>query len=221
MAEAVPSEPACGHLERHALVTPPRRFLKPPRTQHNRAGRHDACVNFSRSRGTRTRLRRLHETVVTRCAAVNSNAPVTKLLYVQRMSTDRILVSSETDFEAAVGYSRAVRVGPLIAVSGTTDPAASDGIAAQTREVLRRIGIALVEVGATLSDVIRPASTSPTSRAGGRLRPCTPRSSVTSVRRRPWSKLPRSSSPDYSWRSKPTPTRRAPRRRHRLPDGKW
>lgn len=97
----------------------------------------------------------MHETAVTRCAAVNSNAPVTKLLYVQRMSTDRILVSSETNFEAAVGYSRAVRVGPLIAVSGTTDPAASDGIAAQTREVLRRIGVALVEVGATLSDVIR------------------------------------------------------------------
>jgi len=69
------------------------------------------------------------------------------------MSTRRILVSSGTEFEAAVGYSRAVRVGPHVAVSGTT--ATADDIGSQTREVLRRIEIALTEAGAALGDVIR------------------------------------------------------------------
>ena len=69
------------------------------------------------------------------------------------MSTSRILVSSGTEFEAIVGYSRGVRVGPLVVVSGTT--AAGSDIGAQTREVLRRIEIALVEAGVTLSDVVR------------------------------------------------------------------
>jgi enamine deaminase RidA (YjgF/YER057c/UK114 family) len=69
------------------------------------------------------------------------------------MSVSRILVSSGSDFESTAGYSRAVRVGPHIAVSGTTAP--GDDITAQTREALRRIGIALNQTGAALSDVIR------------------------------------------------------------------
>jgi enamine deaminase RidA (YjgF/YER057c/UK114 family) len=69
------------------------------------------------------------------------------------MSTSRIVVSSGTEFESAVGYSRAVRVGPAVAVSGTTAPGPDVG--AQTREVLRRIEIALVEAGVTLGDVVR------------------------------------------------------------------
>ncbi|OBA59124.1 hypothetical protein A5647_18870 [Mycobacterium sp. 1100029.7] len=72
------------------------------------------------------------------------------------MSAGRILVSSGTEFEAEVGYSRAVRVGPLVAVSGTTAPGVD--IAAQTREVLRRIEIALGQAGASLSDVVRTRS---------------------------------------------------------------
>jgi enamine deaminase RidA (YjgF/YER057c/UK114 family) len=71
------------------------------------------------------------------------------------MSTSRILVSSGTEFEAAVGYSRAVRVGPCVAVAGTTAFGASGDIGAQTREVLRRIEIALTEAGAALGDVVR------------------------------------------------------------------
>jgi enamine deaminase RidA (YjgF/YER057c/UK114 family) len=71
------------------------------------------------------------------------------------MSTSRILVSSGTEFEATVGYSRAVRVGAHVAVSGTTASGASRDIGAQTRDVLRRIEIALTEAGAALGDVVR------------------------------------------------------------------
>jgi enamine deaminase RidA (YjgF/YER057c/UK114 family) len=71
------------------------------------------------------------------------------------MSTSRIQVSSGTDFESTVGDSRAVRVGPHVAVAGTTGPGTSGDIGAQTREALRRIGIALNEAGVPLSDVIR------------------------------------------------------------------
>jgi enamine deaminase RidA (YjgF/YER057c/UK114 family) len=71
------------------------------------------------------------------------------------MSTSRILVSSGTEFEATVGYSRAVRVGPYVAVSGTTASGASGDIGDQTREALRRIETALAEAGAALHDVVR------------------------------------------------------------------
>ena len=71
------------------------------------------------------------------------------------MSTSRILVSSGTDFESTVGYSRAVRVGPHVAVAGTTGPGTPGDIGTQTREALRRIEITLNEAGAALSDVIR------------------------------------------------------------------
>jgi enamine deaminase RidA (YjgF/YER057c/UK114 family) len=71
------------------------------------------------------------------------------------MAADRVLVSSESDFEATVGYSRAVRVGPYVAVAGTTGTGPAGDISAQTRDALRRIEIALREAGASLSDVIR------------------------------------------------------------------
>jgi hypothetical protein len=58
---------------------------------------------------------------------------------VGRMSASRVLVSSGSDFESVVGYSRAVRVGPYIAVAGTTGPGLVDDIGGQTREALRRI----------------------------------------------------------------------------------
>lgn len=71
------------------------------------------------------------------------------------MSVDRKVVSSGSEFESAVGYSRAVRVGPQVAVAGTTAPRPAGDIAGQTREALRRIEIALQQVGAELTDVIR------------------------------------------------------------------
>jgi enamine deaminase RidA (YjgF/YER057c/UK114 family) len=66
-----------------------------------------------------------------------------RLAYLDRMSVSRILVSSGSDFESTVGYSRAVRVGPHVSVAGTTGPGPPDDIGAQTREALRRIEIAL------------------------------------------------------------------------------
>src|SRR5258708_19489832 len=71
------------------------------------------------------------------------------------MAANRKLVSSGSDFESAVGYSRAVRVGPHVAVAGTTGAGPAGDIAAQTRDALRRIEIALQQVGAALTAVHR------------------------------------------------------------------
>ncbi|GAB1814249.1 RidA family protein [Mycobacterium sp. MUNTM1] len=71
------------------------------------------------------------------------------------MSAERTLVSSASDFESAVGYSRAVRVGPHVAVAGTTGTGPAGDIAAQARDALRRIKIALHQAGAGLTDVVR------------------------------------------------------------------
>jgi enamine deaminase RidA (YjgF/YER057c/UK114 family) len=67
--------------------------------------------------------------------------------------TQRRRVSSGSDYESAVGYSRAVRAGSHIVVAGTTG--SGDTAAEQAREALRRIDIALQKAGASLSDVVR------------------------------------------------------------------
>jgi len=67
--------------------------------------------------------------------------------------SNRVRVSADSEFESLVGYSRAVRTGPYVAVAGTTAPGAD--AAAQTREAPRRIEVALHQVGAALSDVVR------------------------------------------------------------------
>jgi enamine deaminase RidA (YjgF/YER057c/UK114 family) len=69
------------------------------------------------------------------------------------MTQKRINISSGSPFEDRVGYSRAVRIGPLVVVSGTTAP--GDGIVEQAREALRRIEVALGEAGASMTDVVR------------------------------------------------------------------
>jgi enamine deaminase RidA (YjgF/YER057c/UK114 family) len=71
------------------------------------------------------------------------------------MSGDRRLVTSDSEFESVVGYSRAVRVGPLVSVSGTTGTGPAGDIATQARDALRRIEIALQQAGASLADVVR------------------------------------------------------------------
>lgn len=74
---------------------------------------------------------------------------------------ERKRVSSGAKWEPLVGYSRAVRAGNIVAVTGTT-ASAPDGTAlypgdvyAQAREALRRIRMALSEVGARLEDVVQ------------------------------------------------------------------
>ena len=75
--------------------------------------------------------------------------------------TKREIFASGTRWEPIVGYSRAVKVGDQVWISGTTATGADgrlvggDDPYAQTRQILANIQRALVRAGAELADVVR------------------------------------------------------------------
>ncbi|MEP3332647.1 RidA family protein [Sedimentitalea sp.] len=77
------------------------------------------------------------------------------------MTYRRQLISNGNPMEAVVGFSRAVRVGPYITIGGTA-PVDADGntvgigdVAAQTRQCIEIIKLALEQAGSGLQDVVR------------------------------------------------------------------
>ncbi|MEM9556197.1 MAG: RidA family protein [Acidobacteriota bacterium] len=73
----------------------------------------------------------------------------------------RQLISSGSPFEPTIGFSRAVRVGPILAIAGTA-PIADDGsvaapgdLYAQTRRCLEIIADAVAGAGLDLGSVVR------------------------------------------------------------------
>lgn len=69
-------------------------------------------------------------------------------------------ISSGSSWEAIVGYSRAVRVGNIVEVAGTTamdgdNLTGKDDMYAQTVFIIQKIEKALHEAGASLTDVVR------------------------------------------------------------------
>jgi enamine deaminase RidA (YjgF/YER057c/UK114 family) len=72
----------------------------------------------------------------------------------------RINISTGVMWEDKVGYSRAVKIGNIIAVSGTTavvngEVKGENDYYVQTKTILEKIRTALNEAGADMKDVIR------------------------------------------------------------------
>mgnify|MGYP003593571541 CR=1 FL=1 len=78
-----------------------------------------------------------------------------------RIRAERRATGSAAPWESIIGYSRAVRVGPFIAVTGTTaldEQGALVGLgdaAAQTRRCIENVRAALRRLDAELTDVVR------------------------------------------------------------------
>ncbi|MEU0397744.1 Rid family hydrolase [Streptomyces sp. NPDC006208] len=69
------------------------------------------------------------------------------------------VVNSGSMFERDFGYARAVRLGPVVCVSGCTAAGMTGGdmkdMATQTAEAMRRAGEAMEQLGAGWADVVR------------------------------------------------------------------
>jgi enamine deaminase RidA (YjgF/YER057c/UK114 family) len=79
----------------------------------------------------------------------------------ERLRATRTSIGTNAPWEAIVGYSRAVRVGPFIAVTGTTALDAEGKLVGegdariQAQKCIENIASALSRLGATLHDVVR------------------------------------------------------------------
>lgn len=65
-------------------------------------------------------------------------------------------IAGESPYEPVIGFSRAVRIGNAVHVSGTGPVGADDAdVETQTRKVLEIIQGALAKAGASMEDVVR------------------------------------------------------------------
>ena len=69
--------------------------------------------------------------------------------------TTRRHVTSGSPYEEQLGFSRAVRVGRMVAVSGTAAVGGPVDIEGQARQCLETVRKALNDAGASLDDVVR------------------------------------------------------------------
>ncbi len=79
----------------------------------------------------------------------------------KKFMKNRLNISSHTKWEEIVGYSRAVRIGNIIEVAGTTAVDENGQVvgindpAEQTRFIISKIEKALISAGASLNNVIK------------------------------------------------------------------
>jgi enamine deaminase RidA (YjgF/YER057c/UK114 family) len=77
------------------------------------------------------------------------------------MPTERQLISSGSPYEPVIGFSRAVRVGDTVYVSGTVgrdddgQPVGEGDSFTQAKQAIRNLEKALVTAGTSIKDVVR------------------------------------------------------------------